>query len=512
MQASQLESSLAEALRRAAKNGDVADAARLLGEGADAVRCVDTYGTTALHAVLQPPCSLPLLQLLLSSVPPGTAHSIISTHPDAESVAEYAVRLREMGALGSDALAAIEATRLVDAGEAAAGLLLPPSTPVPAALTVAGGATSAAADASADAEASEAEAVAALHRAVKISDDEAVRASLTAHFSQRSLFDIDRPMDAYGTTALIAAVTAIDRNTNLNAARAVAVLTLLLDHGATPSAVRSSDPDAESALEYASRLNQRTPSARMQGVLALLEGCTSSIMSSGDTGTGESPLHHRDTVADTTVFVVGTTNESKVECVRRAFIAIDGRRRTTIVSGGDTPSGVSDQPVGIEETVKGARNRATFVLQQREAASLGVGLESGIVLIGASVFDFCACAIAIVQPDGTSRTVIGLSSFWMLPPRVGNALLDGSGGYNEVRSSVCVCARVCVSLSLSLSLSPSRTHRLTISFSRRTHRPLQLVAFPPIQLEQVFLARSAEWQSLVEGRWRRVCGTLFCRY
>ena len=169
------QASLAEALRRAAKIGDVADAARLLGEGADAARSVDTYGTTALHAVLQPPCSLPLLQLLLSSVPPGTAHAIISTHPDAESVAEYAVRLREMGALGSDALAAIEATRLVDAGEAAAGLLLPPSTPVPAALTVAGGATSAAADASADAEASEAEAVAALHRAVKISDDEAAR-------------------------------------------------------------------------------------------------------------------------------------------------------------------------------------------------------------------------------------------------------------------------------------------------------------------------------------------------
>merc|ERR1711924_468004 len=55
---------------------------------------------------------------------------------------------------------------------------------------------------------------------------------------------------------------------------------------------------------------------------------------------------------------------------------------------------------------------------------IGVGLESGLVVVDGVHFDFCACDIY----DGT-RHWVGMSSMFALPPRVVETL--ETKGYND---------------------------------------------------------------------------------
>lgn len=68
--------------------------------------------------------------------------------------------------------------------------------------------------------------------------------------------------------------------------------------------------------------------------------------------------------------VLGTKNEAKVKAVRLAT-GID----PVCVS---VPSGISDQPLSEEETIKGAINRAKAALEQTETGGIGLGLEGGL--------------------------------------------------------------------------------------------------------------------------------------
>jgi inosine/xanthosine triphosphatase len=56
------------------------------------------------------------------------------------------------------------------------------------------------------------------------------------------------------------------------------------------------------------------------------------------------------------------------------------------ISTFDVPSGVSNQPVGDEETLKGAINRARAALEQDPTADVGIGLEGGVMWIGPTLY------------------------------------------------------------------------------------------------------------------------------
>ncbi|BCS98121.1 NTPase [Desulfoluna limicola] len=95
---------------------------------------------------------------------------------------------------------------------------------------------------------------------------------------------------------------------------------------------------------------------------------------------------------DALVVAVGSGNPNKLDAVKRAFAgfsAFDGATFVTFAS----PSGVSDQPVGYEETLKGADNRA---MGARSGTGYGVGLESGLVPVEGTVtgyMNLTACVI-----------------------------------------------------------------------------------------------------------------------
>lgn len=109
--------------------------------------------------------------------------------------------------------------------------------------------------------------------------------------------------------------------------------------------------------------------------------------------------------------IVGSKNPSKVDAVREIVLEYPDLVEAEVAFV-DAATGVSDQPLTLDETIRGAKNRA-------EAAFMGceysIGLESGLMPVGGSktgYFDVCVCAIY----DGL-RHHIGLSSAWEFPDR-----------------------------------------------------------------------------------------------
>jgi len=106
---------------------------------------------------------------------------------------------------------------------------------------------------------------------------------------------------------------------------------------------------------------------------------------------------------------VGSGNRPKIDAVREAFEAyFEGVE----VVGAEVASGVPDQPIGWEEIVAGAMNRA-----ERAFAALpcdvGVGYEDGLVSVGGTAtghVNFGCCAIF----DG-SRHALGFSAGFEYP-------------------------------------------------------------------------------------------------
>lgn len=114
---------------------------------------------------------------------------------------------------------------------------------------------------------------------------------------------------------------------------------------------------------------------------------------------------------------VASVNPVKVGAVKEIlplYPLLDGAE----VIGVDVPSRVSEQPKTLEETIRGAMNRAQAAFGQ---ADLSVGLESGLMEVPYSktgVMDVCACALY----DG-KEFHLGLSSAWESPKQVTDMML-----------------------------------------------------------------------------------------
>jgi inosine/xanthosine triphosphatase len=106
---------------------------------------------------------------------------------------------------------------------------------------------------------------------------------------------------------------------------------------------------------------------------------------------------------------VGSTNPPKLAGVRAALTTFCG---DVTIEAVDVESGVPEQPLGFEEIVEGARNRAEGA-RRVGACDLGVGYEDGLVAIPglADVWFNIGCA---ALSDGV-QTSFGLSSGFSYP-------------------------------------------------------------------------------------------------
>jgi inosine/xanthosine triphosphatase len=122
-------------------------------------------------------------------------------------------------------------------------------------------------------------------------------------------------------------------------------------------------------------------------------------------------------IATVTRVVVGSTNPVKIAAVRAV---LERAGVTARIEGVAVASGVSEQPVGDAETIRGATQRARAALDATDA-DLAVGLEGGVVEEEDGMRT-CAWA-SVVARDG--RVGVGGSLAMMLPERVAALVRDG---------------------------------------------------------------------------------------
>ena len=115
---------------------------------------------------------------------------------------------------------------------------------------------------------------------------------------------------------------------------------------------------------------------------------------------------------------VGSNNPVKIGAAQAVIARV---APDATVQGVAVPSGVSDQPWGDEETIRGALARAHAARVALDA-DWGVGIEGGVIDDGDTRVRTCAWA-AIVGRDG--REGVGGSLSLELPPRVGELVRGG---------------------------------------------------------------------------------------
>ena len=115
--------------------------------------------------------------------------------------------------------------------------------------------------------------------------------------------------------------------------------------------------------------------------------------------------------------VIGTTNPAKIAALAELMPEYDVLKSAELISK-NVPSGISEQPLSLEETMHGAQNRA-----QAAAAygDIGFGIESGLFKMPGinRYMDVCVCCIY-----SDNKTAFGFSSAFEIPPRILTYILD----------------------------------------------------------------------------------------
>jgi len=114
--------------------------------------------------------------------------------------------------------------------------------------------------------------------------------------------------------------------------------------------------------------------------------------------------------------IVGSKNRIKIDAVQKAFRLLNFDAE---IIGVDVRTSITDQPIGINETVKGALERASEALIKRPDADLGVGVEAGLVKWCSRYLDQHVAVIV----DSQKGVTIGVGPAFELPPRVLSSVL-----------------------------------------------------------------------------------------
>ena len=119
---------------------------------------------------------------------------------------------------------------------------------------------------------------------------------------------------------------------------------------------------------------------------------------------------------------VGSRNEPKLAAVRDALRAYAPGAR---VAGVAVASGVPEQPVGLDEIIRGARNRAVLA-GKSDACDLAVGIEDGLIELpdGESAPGTAHVNLGCAAVTDGRRISLGFSSGFAYPPACGRRAVD----------------------------------------------------------------------------------------
>ena len=118
------------------------------------------------------------------------------------------------------------------------------------------------------------------------------------------------------------------------------------------------------------------------------------------------------------LIVVGSKNPNKIQAVKEAMQAFEPFAGADF-QGVSADSGVSDQPIGLEETLTGAQNRAKQAFGDCE---LSIGLESGLVPVPLTHSGFMNLSACVIY-DGRDMFA-GLGPAFELPLSITRSVVD----------------------------------------------------------------------------------------
>lgn len=104
------------------------------------------------------------------------------------------------------------------------------------------------------------------------------------------------------------------------------------------------------------------------------------------------------------IIAIGTTSIHKIEAAQRA-LKTAALENVFTITGAKTSSGVPEQPVGFDEIRKGALTRAFGALDAIAEARYALGVENGIVDIGAAG-PFIDLAVVVLVEHAASKPVM----------------------------------------------------------------------------------------------------------
>jgi len=115
--------------------------------------------------------------------------------------------------------------------------------------------------------------------------------------------------------------------------------------------------------------------------------------------------------------IVASNNPVKIDAVTQAFqLGFVGE--TIEVIPIESPSGVSDQPMSISETVEGAINRAQNV-SHHESTDYAVGIEGGLHFVKVGTTEYCfEQAWACVIDCASGKYQIGSAPAYPVPKHI----------------------------------------------------------------------------------------------
>lgn len=125
---------------------------------------------------------------------------------------------------------------------------------------------------------------------------------------------------------------------------------------------------------------------------------------------------------------VGTANKGKIEAVARACREYPMLAKAELANF-DVSSGVSNQPIGLEEITIGAKNRAKAA-SEKSGADLGIGLESGIFKVPHTKSEYMDTTVCAIYDGKTWH--LGMSSCFEYPKKMVEGILKDKKEVSDI--------------------------------------------------------------------------------
>jgi len=124
----------------------------------------------------------------------------------------------------------------------------------------------------------------------------------------------------------------------------------------------------------------------------------------------------------TEIVVIGSENPSKLQAVQMGFNSVFPERDFVFLTA-EVSSGVSSQPMGSQETLTGARNRAFHARETLPEADYWVGLEGGLSTLNNG--EESLAAYSWIYIAGKKNAGFARSASYILPEKIAELIRQG---------------------------------------------------------------------------------------